>query len=90
MTPFSLTTVDGEEIYAWHILPLPTYLKHEDKLQAQNPGFSNDITNTVSFSLLRDDPKSRLIIYCNQSPFTPSVLRPSLQRVLTGNLKFTA
>ncbi|KAI2616145.1 alpha/beta-hydrolase [Hypomontagnella submonticulosa] len=63
VTPFSLTTVDGEEIYAWHILPLPTYLKHEDKLQAQNPGFSNDITNTVSFSLLRDDPKSRLIIY---------------------------
>ncbi|XXH02963.1 glycylpeptide N-tetradecanoyltransferase [Hypoxylon texense] len=63
VTPFSLTTVDEETIYAWHILPLPTYLRHEDKLQAQQPGFSDDITKTTSFKLLKDDPEARLVIY---------------------------
>ncbi|KAI1383957.1 alpha/beta-hydrolase [Hypoxylon trugodes] len=63
VTPFSLTTIDGESIYAWHILPLPVYLKHEDKLEAQQPGFADDITKMVSFSLLNDDPEARLVIY---------------------------
>ncbi|KAK6949086.1 hypothetical protein Daesc_009159 [Daldinia eschscholtzii] len=60
VTPFSLSTVDEQKIYAWHILPLPTYLKHEDKLQTQQPGYSNDITKTESFKLLKDDPEARL------------------------------
>lgn len=75
MTPFSLTTVDEETIYAWHILPLPTYVRHEDKLQAQQPGFSDDITKTASFKLLKDDPEARLVIYCEKhagaAPISP-------------------
>ncbi|KAI8958048.1 alpha/beta-hydrolase [Daldinia sp. FL1419] len=62
VTPFSLSTVDGESIYAWHILPLPTYLKHEDKLQSQPQGYSDDITKTATFKLLKDDPDARLVI----------------------------
>ncbi|KAI1642673.1 alpha/beta-hydrolase [Daldinia loculata] len=63
VTPFSLSTVDGESIYAWHILPLTTYLKHENKLQAQQRGYSDDITKTASFKLLKDEPDARLVIY---------------------------
>ncbi|KAI1452030.1 alpha/beta-hydrolase [Annulohypoxylon moriforme] len=63
VSPFALTTPDGESLYAWHILPLPSYLKHEDILQIQQSGFSNDITKTESFKLLRDDPEARLVIY---------------------------
>ncbi|KAI1100837.1 alpha/beta-hydrolase [Jackrogersella minutella] len=63
VTPFSLTSVDEENLYAWHILPLPTYLKHENTLQIQRPGFSEDVSKTESFKLLKDDPDSRLVIY---------------------------
>ncbi len=32
MTPFNLTTDDGESIHAWHVLPLPVYGEHEARL----------------------------------------------------------
>ncbi|KAI5918654.1 Alpha/Beta hydrolase protein [Camillea tinctor] len=62
VTPFSLKTVDGETLYAWHILPLRTYLKHEGILQSDPTALSNDITKTKSFDILRDDPSARLVI----------------------------
>jgi abhydrolase domain-containing protein 12 len=64
VTPFSLKTPDGESIYAWHILPLPLYLKNEATIEAQEPGFSHDFTKTESFRLLKEDPESRLVLYC--------------------------
>ncbi|KAI1868491.1 uncharacterized protein JN550_006407 [Neoarthrinium moseri] len=62
VTPFSLDTADGESLFAWHILPLPTYLRNEDKLQAAPAGFSKDFAATESFKILHDDPKARLVI----------------------------
>lgn len=67
MTPFSLDTSDGETIYAWHILPLPLYLQNEASLATQAPGFSKDFTQTESFRLLKEDPESRLVLYCKSS-----------------------
>lgn len=64
MTPFSLTTADNQTLYAWHVLPLPLYAQHEAALSSQPTGFSHDITATLNFRLLRDDPTSKLIISC--------------------------
>ena len=64
MTPFSLKTPDEETIYAWHILPLPLYLKNEAALAAQESGFSQDFPQTESFRLLKEDPETRLVLYC--------------------------
>ncbi|AEO59832.1 hypothetical protein MYCTH_2308400 [Thermothelomyces thermophilus ATCC 42464] len=62
VTPFYLTTADNQTLYAWHILPLPLYVQHEDKLSSQPSGFCHDITATENFRLLRDDPTAKLII----------------------------
>ncbi|KAI0377588.1 alpha/beta-hydrolase [Hypomontagnella monticulosa] len=89
VTPFSLTTVDGEEIYAWHILPLPTYLKHEDELQAQEPGFADNITGTTSFRLLKDDPRARLVIYFHgNAGHIAQGFRPDSYHTLTDSSQY--
>lgn len=63
ITPFNFTTPDHEFTYAWHVLPLGLYAKHESQILARPSGFAEDITKTKAFQLLRDDPNSRLIIY---------------------------
>ncbi|KAH9892155.1 alpha/beta-hydrolase [Xylariomycetidae sp. FL2044] len=62
VTPFSLQTVDGETLYAWHILPLATYLRHESTLAVAPSFVSQDVTTTEAFKILRDDPEARLVI----------------------------
>jgi hypothetical protein len=64
VTPFALQTPDGESVYAWHILPLPLYLQNEAALAAQASGFSPDITETESFRLLKEEPDSKVVLYC--------------------------
>ncbi|KAI1125291.1 alpha/beta-hydrolase [Nemania abortiva] len=61
VTPFNLPSGD-ESLYAWHVLPLRHLLKHEDRLQDEPTGHSNNITGTESFKILKDDPHARLII----------------------------
>ncbi|KAI1089392.1 alpha/beta-hydrolase [Rostrohypoxylon terebratum] len=86
VTPFSLNTSDGETLYAWHILPLPTYLKHENTLQTQQPGFSSDITRTESFKLLKGDPEARLVIYFHgNAGHIAQRIRPSSYHTLTDS-----
>jgi len=62
ITPFNFTTPDHERIFAWHVIPLGLYAKHESEFLEQQPGCAEDITVTKGFQLLRDDPNSRLII----------------------------
>ncbi|TVY16767.1 Glycylpeptide N-tetradecanoyltransferase [Lachnellula arida] len=62
ITPFNFTTPDHETIYAWHVMPLGLYAKHESEILQQPSGLADDITQTTAFRLLRDDPDSRLII----------------------------
>jgi abhydrolase domain-containing protein 12 len=63
VTPFSIGTPDGERLYAWHILPIGTYLKHEPALIAEPTGLLSDITSRLAFKLLREDPEARLILH---------------------------
>ena len=51
-------------LYAWHVLPLGLYAKHESELLQQPSGLVEDVTATKAFQLLKDDPDSRLIINC--------------------------
>jgi abhydrolase domain-containing protein 12 len=62
--PFSITTPDGQVLFAWHILPLALYTKHEALLTQEPAGLAEKIENTAAFRLLVTDPESRLVIYC--------------------------
>jgi hypothetical protein len=64
ITPFSIATPDNELLYAWHVLPLGLYAKHESELLQEPSGCAEDITKTKGFRLLADDPSSLLIINC--------------------------
>ena len=68
MTPFNLTTPDGETLYCWHILPLDVYAEHEREITAQPSGPADELTKTVGYKLLKADPKSRVIINCTLFP----------------------
>ena len=72
MTPFYLQTPDGNSIYAWHILPLSLFHKHETQVVkgASIEAVPADITATESFRLLKSDPKAKLILYCQSCPFS--------------------
>lgn len=63
VTPFTLRTVDGENLHAWHILPLGVYHRHEEQLLQESPGLVSDITERLSFKLLREDPNALLVLY---------------------------
>ncbi|KAL1837170.1 hypothetical protein VTJ49DRAFT_4180 [Mycothermus thermophilus] len=80
VTPFRITTPDGESLYAWHVLPLSIYAQHESTLSSQPGGLSPDITTTENFRLLRDDPNAKLII---TSQLTQGY-RPQHYHTLTG------
>jgi len=64
VTPFNFTTPDHETIYAWHVLPIGLYAKHESELLQQPSGHAEDITRMKAFELLRQDPEARLVINC--------------------------
>ncbi|KAF3930554.1 hypothetical protein ABW19_dt0203152 [Dactylella cylindrospora] len=63
VTPFSIKSSDGETLYAWHILPIELYRKHELELLAEPTGFVADIKSRLAFKLLRDDPEAILILH---------------------------
>lgn len=64
VTPFNISTPDGETLYAWHILPLGLYAKHEAEILRQEHELGEDITTTIGFRLLAKDPEARLVINC--------------------------
>jgi abhydrolase domain-containing protein 12 len=63
VTPFSIRTTDGEQLYAWHILPMELYRKHQMSLIEEPVGFVSDIRSRLGFQLLREDPEARLILH---------------------------
>ncbi|KAK1776535.1 Alpha/Beta hydrolase protein [Copromyces sp. CBS 386.78] len=89
VTPFPLRTLDHQTLYAWHILPLGIYTRNEEALSAQDRsvtnGFVPDITTTLNFKLLRDDPEARLVLYFhgNAGHITQSI-RPRSFHALTS------
>ncbi|KAI1119870.1 Alpha/Beta hydrolase protein [Nemania abortiva] len=63
VTPFFLTTPDGESLHAWHILPLELYKQNQEALLAEPGGLALDVKERLSFKLMRDDPSSLLVLY---------------------------
>ncbi|KAL8857389.1 MAG: hypothetical protein Q9178_006016 [Gyalolechia marmorata] len=63
VTPFSIRSSDGGELYAWHILPLELFRQHESTLVKEDSGFVHDIRSRIAFKLLRDAPEVRLVIH---------------------------
>ncbi|KAG5951582.1 hypothetical protein E4U53_002758 [Claviceps sorghi] len=65
VTPFYLHTPDDNWIYAWHVLPLPLYHRHDAQIinGASAEAASRDVTTTESFRLLKSDPNAKLILY---------------------------
>lgn len=68
ITPFNLSTPDGETLYCWHVLPLSLYAQHEAEILAQPPGPVSDLRETAGYKLLASDPESRLVINCTPPP----------------------
>ncbi len=62
-TPFSIKSSAGGTLYAWHILPIELYRRHELALIAEPAGFALDFTSRFPFKLLRDDPDAHLVIH---------------------------
>lgn len=61
VTPFHLPTRDGEILYAWHILPLDQYVRHEAAIlqEARPPNaVVPDLTQTTAFKLLTSNHPS--------------------------------
>ncbi|KAK3707922.1 hypothetical protein LTR37_011774 [Vermiconidia calcicola] len=63
VTPFNIKSGGSENLYAWHILPVELYHKHEQQLLSEPSGFTSDFSSHLAFKLLRDDPEARLIIH---------------------------
>ncbi|KAK5676984.1 hypothetical protein LTR17_027728, partial [Elasticomyces elasticus] len=63
VTPFFIRSLRSESLYAWHIIPIALYYKHELDLRNERPGLVVDVTTRVTFKLLRDDPSSLLVIH---------------------------
>ncbi|TQS33241.1 hypothetical protein Golomagni_06421 [Golovinomyces magnicellulatus] len=89
ITPFGINTSDGETIYAWHILPLPLYLENEEAVATQPAGYCNDFTSSESFKLLKEDPRSKLILYFHgNAGHIAQGIRPDSYRTLTDTSSF--
>jgi abhydrolase domain-containing protein 12 len=85
VTPFHLTTPDGETLHAWHILPLETYQLYQEELREAPTGLCTDIKECVSFELLKDDPTAHLVIYLHGAGGTlGSGWRPQSYRALSA------
>lgn len=80
--PFYIDTEDGVRLHAWQIVPSGAYHKHEEELLNQNlSGPVFDITSTVNFRLLREDPEARLVLYMHGTSGTMgSTVRPASYR----------
>jgi len=70
VTPFTITTPDGETLYAWHVLPLDTYIRNAKALiETERPaGPVEDFTKTLPFELLSStSTPARVVINCEHA-----------------------
>jgi len=83
VTPFTLSTPDGERLHAWHILPLDLYRQHQEELVKESDGMALDIKSRMGFKLLRDDPDALLVLYLHGAAGTlGSGFRPPSYRAI--------
>jgi hypothetical protein len=70
VTPFTITTPDGETLYAWHVLPLDTCIRNAKALvETELPSDPvEDFTKTLPFELLAStSTPARVIINCEHA-----------------------
>jgi abhydrolase domain-containing protein 12 len=67
VTPFTITTPDGESLHAWHILPRALYAERESEIVEQKLGKVNEFKDTLAYKLLTSDSDSKLIINCKST-----------------------
>lgn len=86
VTPFLITTPDGEELYGWHILPLAVYASNELQLsQQQLWSPSSNFTDSLACKLLLEDPEARVIInFHGNAGHVAQGQRPATYRSLTS------
>ena len=60
--PFYIPTKDGHRLYAWLVMPLQVYARHESIILQDSAKLHGDVRDRVAFSLLADDAKGRVII----------------------------
>lgn len=61
--PFQIRSSDGGLLYAWHMIPLGLYHRHEPDLLTEPAGLVFDISSRIAFKLVRDDHEARLVIH---------------------------
>lgn len=74
VTPFNVETPDGQTLYAWHVLPLDVYARHEHSLRTgqRHKHPVEDFTKTLPYKLITEynDPPPRVVISCTDTSRT--------------------
>lgn len=60
---FRIEQASSASLYAWHVLPVELYRRHEKALLSEPAGFVDRIEDRLAFKLLRDNPDARLVIH---------------------------
>lgn len=82
--PFNFTS-GNETLYAWHILPLGAYRKHEKRILASPVGIAADSSQSTALDILKNDPNKRLVIKFHGNAGTVAQgWRPETYRMLVG------
>lgn len=86
--PFTITTLDNETLFAWHILPLHLYHKHEKALKEQ-PEFGlkpyEIASESVGLQLLLNDPQATVVVsFHGNAAHLASNYRPSAYQQVLG------
>ncbi|ORY19857.1 Alpha/Beta hydrolase protein [Clohesyomyces aquaticus] len=85
VTPFNLSTSDGETLFCWHVLPLDVYLNHESEIVQKVTGMVDDLTTTVGYKLMKKDHKSRVVVnFHGNAGHLAEGFRPNTYRSLSG------
>ncbi|GIZ40335.1 hypothetical protein CKM354_000367900 [Cercospora kikuchii] len=90
VTPFNLSTPDGETLYAWHILPLDQYTRHETAIlnEAQRrDGPVDDFTSTTAYKVLTSrnpSPAKVVVSFHGNAGHIAQGWRPAANRLITN------
>ncbi|KAK4995624.1 hypothetical protein LTR66_004589 [Elasticomyces elasticus] len=87
VTPFNISIPDGETLYAWHVLPLNVYARHNKDLLEQDTSLEAavHITSSKAFRLLTKDPDAKIVInFHGNAGHVAQGWRTDTYRSLTG------
>jgi len=72
VTPFNLSTPDGETLFGWHILPLDVYVRNEKAIREEQRAYGpvEDFTQTSAFRFLTTSgpEPAKVLITCRYLP----------------------